>query len=323
MTYLYFYNIFLVMLFTICITIFLVAIQFERSSRLKTIYKLFILLFIFYIFDNTIISLTELFSYFAHFYNSNFKGVPILKVVFYFFSNYILLSIIELLSHKKVNNQDIFIWLFCFFAMIISFTLKTSNLQVFLFYLPNQVFYLYCAFIALKNSKTIKRVSNSKLTILSYLGYTFFIFALTIVIEDFIVIFHYDNYVISNLHIQNRNFNSDLLSIFISLISILLLKEHNPSYLNFDTTETPSPIKSNSDFNNCFEQFSNDNHLTHRESEILQLMLHDFTNQQIAEQLFLSLGTVKTHSHNIYIKLNSSKRQDVKVAFEKYVREWQ
>mgnify|MGYP001160187792 CR=1 FL=1 len=43
--------------------------------------------------------------------------------------------------------------------------------------------------------------------------------------------------------------------------------------------------------------------LTKREIEILQLICREMSNQQIAEQLFLSVGTVDTHRKNIIQKL--------------------
>ncbi|AUD06125.1 response regulator [Spirosoma pollinicola] len=46
--------------------------------------------------------------------------------------------------------------------------------------------------------------------------------------------------------------------------------------------------------------------LTHREREILVLIIQDLTNQQIAEQLFISPLTVETHRRNLFRKLNVS-----------------
>ncbi|MDD2965110.1 MAG: response regulator transcription factor [Bacteroidales bacterium] len=42
--------------------------------------------------------------------------------------------------------------------------------------------------------------------------------------------------------------------------------------------------------------------LTARESEILQLIAREFSNEQIAEKLFISERTVETHRKNIFIK---------------------
>lgn len=43
--------------------------------------------------------------------------------------------------------------------------------------------------------------------------------------------------------------------------------------------------------------------LSGREIEVLQLIAHGLTNQEIADQLYLSLHTVKVHARNIYSKL--------------------
>ena len=49
--------------------------------------------------------------------------------------------------------------------------------------------------------------------------------------------------------------------------------------------------------------------LTRREREILALIGQGLSNQQIAEQLVIELGTVKNHVHTILHKLNVSDRQ--------------
>ncbi|MGB0387946.1 MAG: LuxR C-terminal-related transcriptional regulator [Ardenticatenaceae bacterium] len=48
--------------------------------------------------------------------------------------------------------------------------------------------------------------------------------------------------------------------------------------------------------------------LSERELEVLQLIAQGFTNQQIADHLFLSLSTVKWHTRNIYGKMGVRKR---------------
>lgn len=50
--------------------------------------------------------------------------------------------------------------------------------------------------------------------------------------------------------------------------------------------------------------------LTRREREILELLAGDLTNQEIADRLFIELGTVKNHVHHILDKLNVDSRQD-------------
>lgn len=57
--------------------------------------------------------------------------------------------------------------------------------------------------------------------------------------------------------------------------------------------------------------------LTRREREVLVAVAHGLTNAQIAERLFLSEATVKTHVHRIFLKLGVSERaQAVTAAFK-------
>ncbi|HLO79430.1 MAG TPA: response regulator transcription factor [Chitinophagaceae bacterium] len=52
------------------------------------------------------------------------------------------------------------------------------------------------------------------------------------------------------------------------------------------------------------DQFLKQFDLTKRELEILRLIRKDYSNQQIADELFLSVYTVQTHRKNIMSKLN-------------------
>lgn len=48
--------------------------------------------------------------------------------------------------------------------------------------------------------------------------------------------------------------------------------------------------------------------LSKREYEVLQLMAQGLSNQEIADQLFISLNTVKTHTSSLYNKLEVKRR---------------
>lgn len=48
--------------------------------------------------------------------------------------------------------------------------------------------------------------------------------------------------------------------------------------------------------------------LTTREYEVLQLLTQGYTNAEIAEKLFLSLSTVKTHVSNLFVKMDVKNR---------------
>ncbi len=48
--------------------------------------------------------------------------------------------------------------------------------------------------------------------------------------------------------------------------------------------------------------------ISKRELEVLQLMEQGLSNQEIADQLFVSLNTVKTHTSKVFEKLNVNRR---------------
>ena len=51
--------------------------------------------------------------------------------------------------------------------------------------------------------------------------------------------------------------------------------------------------------------------LTAREREVLQLLAADASNAEIARKLVLTVGTVKTHVHNIFGKLGIRSRAQI------------
>jgi DNA-binding NarL/FixJ family response regulator len=61
-------------------------------------------------------------------------------------------------------------------------------------------------------------------------------------------------------------------------------------------------------------------HLTKREKEILKLIAEGLTNPQIAEQLFISVGTIDSHRKSLHAKLNvNNTAQLVRFAVENHL----
>ena len=48
--------------------------------------------------------------------------------------------------------------------------------------------------------------------------------------------------------------------------------------------------------------------ISKREYEVLELIAQGLSNREIAEKLFVSPNTIKTHSSNLFIKLNARRR---------------
>lgn len=51
--------------------------------------------------------------------------------------------------------------------------------------------------------------------------------------------------------------------------------------------------------------------LSARETQVVKLCIHGLSNQEIADKLFLSEGTVKTHVHHVYQKLGLASRAEL------------
>ncbi|MEO6498932.1 MAG: LuxR C-terminal-related transcriptional regulator, partial [Mucilaginibacter sp.] len=48
--------------------------------------------------------------------------------------------------------------------------------------------------------------------------------------------------------------------------------------------------------------------ISNRELEVLQLMASGLSNREIADRLFVSLNTIKTHSSNVFVKMEVERR---------------
>jgi len=67
-------------------------------------------------------------------------------------------------------------------------------------------------------------------------------------------------------------------------------------------------IFSNEKQNFDYDIFSDKYNLTDRELEVLKLIVKGKKNSEIADDMFISLGTVKVHVHNIYTKVGINNR---------------
>ena len=60
--------------------------------------------------------------------------------------------------------------------------------------------------------------------------------------------------------------------------------------------------ESGSDFETRFSTFVDKHEISKRESEVVRLICQGYSNQEISDALFISLQTVKDHTHRIFVK---------------------
>jgi DNA-binding CsgD family transcriptional regulator len=79
-----------------------------------------------------------------------------------------------------------------------------------------------------------------------------------------------------------------------------------PVYLNYGTLFTVFTSAPETDFS--FEGFCKKFEVSPRETDIVREICNGLSNKEISEKLFISLQTVKDHTHRIYIKTNVKSR---------------
>ncbi|MHC5229489.1 response regulator transcription factor [Enterococcus sp. LJL99] len=301
------YNILLIVLYTI-------AMSFTINFYFKTKENLFLYLTIyltFFIFDNIIIYMTEFINSFAVSYNQTFMSIPTVKTIIFIVNAITSLLIITSLAKEKVTvGQWIIVTLLGLWMLMIPF-FPNSALKIWFYYLPNQLFLFYLGcYLNVKNRQ--KETSLKYSHYLKQISFLFIFASIAIVLEDTFVIFNLDHYTSLALKINNRNVCEDLFSI---LVCLMILR-----FFFFDSEKTTAPIE---EFEEQKEQkrinsFLDHYQFTQREAEIFLLLLEHKSNQEIADKLYLSIGTVKTHVHNIFIKLNIKKREQIFIQYEEF-----
>ncbi len=93
--------------------------------------------------------------------------------------------------------------------------------------------------------------------------------------------------------------------IYIAIISVVFLGLGIYLARSFSNKEVLVDSATSEEINN--KEIQSDL-LSSRELEVLNLISKGYSNQEIADQLFVSLNTVKTHVSNIYLKLEVTRR---------------
>lgn len=118
------------------------------------------------------------------------------------------------------------------------------------------------------------------------------------------------------LYLSERNFSENIFAVYFAV----LLIGHALNVLSIRMKEAPVKTDANDLERHVEEQmpfFRDAYKLSHRETEVLRLVVLGKANAEIAEELYLAVGTVKTHVHNILVKTNQKSRDDLVVQFWK------
>lgn len=323
------YNIFLIILYSIAFTLSI----FYYFKTKQNCYFVISILFALYLFDDIVIYMTEFIDTFSISYNNLFISVPTYKTL-------IIVAIIT--SYITINNmfldlKNSKIWYFALgfltiFLFLIPVMQKTA-LKFWIFFVTGDIFFIFFNIYILNilNNKKITGKNNALNHYKKLLKFTFLMSCL-VFLEDSFVIFNIDVYSDITLNITNRNFSEDFLRIGQSVVAVFYL--FNLLFSDSKPNEEMSTLSLVNDYNLKLKNKENDNehdyyifHLfcetylfTIREQEIFKHLLEDKNNKLISESLYISIGTVKTHVHNIFIKTDVSNRRDLAQMYNQWAQ---
>ena len=217
----------------------------------------------------------------------------------------ILLHIMSLKFHKSYLLLFAAVILFCGYIAWLPQTLLT----IWLFYLPRQIYHFgYCVMFLVrrfleKDEAVQKRMSRCSVLILGV-----FLLSASILLEDSLLISHIQTYFMDMLSVTERNFSENILWLFIMLYStIYCVQELKQS----GTAISPAVSRQSPAQPDYLTEIAEKFKFTPREIQILHCILGDKTTAEICGELNISVGTVKTHTHNIYMKVQVKSRQEL------------
>lgn len=254
----------------------------------------------------------------------------------------ILLQIMNLKFHKSCLLLFAAVALFCAYTAWLPQTLLT----IWLFYMPRQICHFgYGIFFLIRRGLEKDEAVRKRMERCSFLVLGVFLLSVSILLEDSLLISHIQTYFMDMLSVTERNFSENILWLFIMLYStVYCMRELERSGTakspgvteRFETVSArtadrsgivkspglanpaemmkfPGPAVSRQSpaqpdyLTEIAEKFK----FTPREIQILHCILGDKTTAEICGELNISIGTVKTHTHNIYMKVQVKSRQEL------------
>lgn len=240
----------------------------------------------------------------------------------------LLILLLDLLILLWITGRKWHTYCLLFFLPLIAvscylITLPQTEFVVWLFYSIRQFYRIgYCLYFSICLIEETDDEQKVRIQSYSLLIFGIFIISCMIMLEDSLVISHITFFLEDIPIITERNFSENFLWIFISIYALficsskILKKESADIVLQTSADLPPDDTK---DLNAWLPSLAEYYKFTPREMQILKCLIGHKSNTDICDELEISLGTVKTHTHNIYAKVNVNSRNElirVLMAFE-------
>lgn len=226
------------------------------------------------------------------------------------------LSICEYLDEKSVTLKIGPGVAFLTGDLLIAAALPDGPIKQWLFYSAREAFLAWCLLFLLFVSLSNRKSSVEKALVLRqkrFIAMVAMIICCIIAENTFVIlIWHPSQATLDSmlpLYISERNFSENLLVITLGVIAV----RHAADALKLRHVEPPTPRADNQERYVALSMslFSEKYGLTARERDVLRGIIDGKDNQNIASDLNLVLGTVKSHTHNIFKKAGVATRQEL------------
>lgn len=326
------YNIFLILAYTSVLS-FGVCLNMMRKRNIAVPV---IGLFAVFLVDEVIIFMTEFLPNFVAGYNKTFIHTPSVKTVVFLGAAFFTLRIWCVLTRTQFSPVQGIILIALGLWLIFIPMLNKGALESWLFFEGYQVFLIAVSSYGLwKLARLNPGDYEGPFGWIRLALVLTILISVAIILEDYYVIFHIDNYNIENgsLFIFSRCFSEDVLRlVYTAFFFRLFYKQFRLSWMTDSdesghqaapepqTPEAPPAPQISPDAAADYKQlkFAQEILLTEREREVCCLLLQGNTNQEIADRLHISTGTVKAHIHSIFQKAQVTHRYELLRQFDAF-----
>lgn len=245
------------------------------------------------------------FIYFSNYYLHFLEFTTAISLLVYISICYLTPLLFSQIGNKKVSKYQFILPTLISFYMIFSLFYERNEL---LFFAPGAVYLMFMTLKLIKYS--IKEYHSFYEKFYLNLGVFVLLGVLSISIEHYLLLQYSVVNHLSVLLLNRHHWVEDMFCLMLSLIVIRHCFYRKKSKL------------SNKEIKQFFiNSFTMTPPLTAREKEVLYLLLDKKTNQEIADCLYISLGTVKTHTHNIFKKIALKNRKNLFKYYDSFFEE--
>lgn len=305
-TVLFFYNILIMIAFAFCCVDFFVLYKKHRDKSQLMIAIVFFL----FIFDNLLLYMYEFLPGFTSGYSLHIMGYKYAANLLSFFIIFAYRLTIIALERKALTRKEVFLWSGTFIA-ILAVTGLSESFAVWItrdivLGLPAVGVFAFALYGHKKTAGFPKRAFVPDVGALFL--WASLVFEVLNTTEG--IMAYYRIFLLS----PDRKLSIEMLSVVYSVAAVWFLMRNQLSVEKASTVILPVPETEKE----LLARFGSAYELTQRERDILGLLVQGYSNADICKAACISEGTVKTHTHNIYQKLDVKNRVQLGVEIKEF-----